>query len=147
MRELGMTLLGTMAIALFFGFKIYPDLEYTGGEGGHSCYGECYEEYVKTYGTVVEIEQRKQELANADEFSSIRGLWAGCAACHGQNGEGMAVFPALKGQTKEYITDRLYAYKNKETVGAMSSTMWAQAGMLSESDIETIGKFIQQELK
>lgn len=147
MRELGMALLGTMAIALFFGFKIYPDLEYTGGEGGHSCYGECYEEYVKTYGTVVEIEQRKQELANADEFSSIRGLWAGCAACHGQNGEGMAVFPALKGQTKEYITDRLYAYKNKETVGAMSSTMWAQAGMLSESDIETIGKFIQQELK
>ena len=147
MRELGMALLGTCAIALFFGFKIYPDLEYTGGEGGHSCYGECYEEYVKTYGTVVEIEQRKQELANADEFSSIRGLWAGCAACHGQNGEGMAVFPALKGQTKEYITDRLYAYKNKETVGAMSSTMWAQAGMLSESDIETIGKFIQQELK
>ena len=57
------------------------------------------------------------------------------------------MFPALKGQTKEYITDRLYAYKNRETVGAMSSTMWAQAGMLSDSDIETIGKFIQQELK
>lgn len=147
MKELGMTLLGTMAIALFFGFKIYPELEYTGVGGGHSCTGECYEEYVAINGTVVEIEQRKQELANADEFSSIRGLWAGCAACHGQNGEGMAVFPALKGQTKEYITDRLYAYKNKETVGAMSSTMWAQAGMLSESDIETIGKFIQQELK
>jgi len=25
MRELGMALLGTMAIALFFGFKVYPD--------------------------------------------------------------------------------------------------------------------------
>ena len=29
----------------------------------------------------------------------------------------------------------------------MSSTMWAQAGMLSDADIQTIGKFIQQELK
>ena len=68
--------------------------------------------------------------------------------CHGQNGEGMAVFPALKGQTKEYITDRLYAYKNRETIGAMSQTMWGHLfAMLSDSDIETIGKFIQQELK
>ena len=147
MRELGQALLCTLAIGVFFGFKIYPNLEYTGGTGGHSCTGQCYVDYVEQFGTASEIQKRKNELANADEFSSIRGLWAGCAACHGQNGEGMAVFPALKGQTKEYITDRLYAYKNKETVGAMSSTMWAQAGMLSESDIETIGKFIQQELK
>ena len=147
MKELGQALLCILAIGVFFGFKIYPNLEYTGGTGGHSCTGQCYVDYVEQFGTASEIQQRKNALANADEFSSIRGLWAGCAACHGQNGEGMAVFPALKGQTKEYITDRLYAYKNKETVGGMSSTMWAQAGMLSESDIETIGKFIQQELK
>lgn len=147
MKELGMALLGSFAIFGFFGFKIYPDLEYTGYSSVGNCTGECYEEYIAINGTVVEIERKKQELANADEFSSIRGLWAGCAACHGQNGQGMGAFPALAGQTKEYITDRLYAYKNRETVGAMSSTMWAQAGMLSDSDIETIGKFIQQELK
>ena len=147
MRELGMALLGTMAIALFFGFKVYPDLEYSGVSGGHSCTGECYEEYVAINGTVVEIEQRKKELANADEFSSIRSLWAGCAACHGQEGQGMAVFPALKGQTADYIIDRLTTYKNRGEVGAMSSTMWAQAGMLSEQDIETLGKFIEVELK
>jgi cytochrome c553 len=147
MKELGMALLGTMAIALFFGFKVYPNLEYTGVGGGHSCYGECYEEYVAINGTVVEIEQRKKELANADEFSSIRSLWAGCAACHGQEGQGMAVFPALKGQTADYIIDRLTTYKNRGKVGAMSSTMWAQAGMLSEQDIETLGKFIEVELK
>ena len=39
-------------------------------------------------GTAVEIEQRKQALAQSDEFSSIRSLWAGCAACHGQDGGG-----------------------------------------------------------
>ena len=147
MKELGMALLGSFAIFGFFGFKIYPDLEYTGYSSIGNCTGECYEEYVAINGTVVEIEQRKKELANADEFSSIRGLWAGCAACHGQVGQGMGAFPRLAGHTKEYITDRLYAYKNREQVGAMSSTMWAQAGMLSETDIETIGKFIQQELK
>ena len=143
MRELGMALLGTMAIALFFGFKIYPDLEYTGGTSVSSCTGECYVEYVKTYGTVVEIEQRKQALANEDEFSSIRSLWAGCAACHGQDGGGMGAFPALAGKDKAYIVNRLVQYKNKEQVGAMSSTMWAQAGMLSDKDMETIGAFIE----
>ena len=147
MRELGMVLMGTLCIGLFFGFKIYPELEYTGVGGGHSCYGECYEEYVRINGTVVEIEQRKKEIANVDEFSSIRGLWAGCAACHGQDGQGMGAFPKLAGQSKQYIVERLTTYKNKGQVGAMSSTMWAQAGMLSDSDIDTIGKFVEETLK
>ena len=142
-----MTLFGVGLIATFFAVKIYPNLEYTGVGGGHSCYGECYEEYVRVNGTLSEIMERKREIANADEFSSIRGLWAGCAACHGQEGQGMAVFPALAGQNSDYITQRLYAYKNRETVGAMSSTMWAQAGMLSDSDIQTIGKFIEETMK
>ena len=143
MKELGMALLGTFAIAIFFGFKIYPDLEYTGVSSVGSCTGECYEEYVAINGTVVEIEQRKKELANLDEFSSIRSLWAGCAACHGQDGGGMGPFPALVGKDKAYIVQRLVQYKNKEQVGAMSSTMWAQAGMLSDHDMETIGAFIE----
>ena len=147
MNELGKALLGKIFIGVFFGFTVYPNLEYTGVGGGHSCYGECYEEYVKVNGTVVEIEQRKKALAETDPFSSIKGLWAGCAACHGQNGEGMAVFPALAGRDSAYISQRLYAYKNKEQVGPMSSTMWAQAGMLSDSDIETIGKFIEETMK
>ena len=147
MKELGMVLIGCMAIGLFFAVKVYPNLEYTGVGGGHSCYGECYEEYVKVNGTVVEIEQRKKALAETDPFSSIKGLWAGCAACHGQNGEGMAVFPALAGRDSSYISERLYQYKNRETVGSMSSTMWAQAGMLSDNDIDTIGKFIEETMK
>ena len=143
MKELGMALLGTMAIALFFGFKIYPDLEHTGGTSNTSCTGECYVAYVEQFGTPAEIEQRKKELASADEFSSIRSLWAGCAACHGADGGGMGPFPSLQGKDKAYIVQRLVQYKNKEQVGAMSSTMWAQAGMLSDQDMETIGKFIE----
>ena len=122
----------------------YNNLEYKGYDRVHGCYGECYEEYVRINGTPAQIEAKKKEQAQSDPFSSIRGLWAGCAACHGQNGQGMGVFPALAGRDSEYVSQRLYAYKNREEVGAMSSTMWAQAGMLSDNDIETLSKFIEE---
>ena len=128
---------GTIAIT-------YDNLEYKGYASSSSCYGECYEEYVKENGTVVEQLQAKQAAAAEDPFSSIRGLWAGCAACHGQKGQGIATFPKLAGKSAEYIVQRLNQYKNKEQVGPMSSTMYAQAGMLSENDINTIGQFIQE---
>ena len=124
----------------------YNDLEYKGYASTSSCYGECYEEYVKENGTVVEQLLAKQAEAAVDPYSSIRGLWSGCAACHGQTGEGMGVFPKLAGQSSEYVSQRLYAYKNRETVGNMSSTMWAQAGMLSDQDIKTLSEFIEVEL-
>ena len=147
MKELGMVLTGCFVIGLFFTMKVYPNLEYSGYSSNSSCYGECYEEYVRINGTSVDILKAKQALAAADEFSSIKGLWAGCAACHGQEGQGMAVFPALAGKSADYIVDRLNTYKNRGEVGPMSSTMWAQAGMLSDSDIDTIGRFIEETMK
>ena len=147
MKELGMTLFGVGLIAMFFTVKIYPNLGYTGYSSNSSCYGECYEEYVKKHGTVVEQLVAKQEAAAGDPFSSIKGLWGGCAACHGQQGQGMGAFPALAGQNAEYISQRLYAYQNREQVGPMSSTMWAQAGMLSDDDINKLSEFIQETMK
>ncbi len=143
MRELGMTLLGCFAIFCFFVFKIHPTLEYTGYSSNSSCTGQCYVDFVALNGTAPEIEQRKKALANLDEFSDIRSLWGGCAACHGAEGQGMAVFPKLAGQNKDYIVGRLNAYKNRETVGNMSSTMWSQAGMLSDAQMDMIGDFIE----
>ena len=138
-----MTMLGVLAIGIFFVAKVYPNLEYTGYSSNSSCTGQCYVDYVALNGTPAEIEQRKQALANLDEFSDIRSLWGGCAACHGAEGQGMAVFPKLAGQNKDYIVGRLNAYKNRETVGNMSSTMWAQAGMLSDAQMDMIGDFIE----
>lgn len=147
MKELGMVLVGIFTFGIFFSTMIYPNLEVKGYSSNHSCYGECYEEYVRVHGTTVEILQAKQLADAGDPFSSIRGLWAGCAACHGQEGQGMAVFPKLAGQSQSYIVGRLNAYRNRETVGAMSSTMWGQAEMLSDSDIELLGEFIQETMK
>ena len=121
----------------------YSNLEYKGYERAQACTGDCYVKYVEENGTVVEQLQAKQAAAAEDPFSSIRGLWAGCAACHGQKGQGMGVFPKLAGQSADDIISKLTTYKNRGEVGNMSSTMWAQAGQLSENDIETLGKFIQ----
>ena len=131
---------GTIAIT-------YDNLEYKGYSSTHSCTGDCYVKYVEENGTVVEQLKAKQAAAADDPFSSIKGLWAGCAACHGQKGEGMGVFPKLAGQNASYISEKLYAYKNREEVGNMSSTMWAQASMLTDSDIDTISKFIEETMK
>ena len=147
MKELGMAMTGCLIIFAFFSLKIYPNLEYKGYSSNSSCYGECYEEYVRVNGTLSEIMEKKREIANADEFSPIRGLWSGCAACHGQEGQGMAVFPKLAGQSADYIIDRLTVYRNRGEVGAMSSTMWSQAGQLSDAEIDMISKFIEVELK
>ena len=131
---------GTIAIT-------YDNLEYKGYSSTHSCTGDCYVKYVEENGTPAQIEQKKQVAAQSDPFSSIKGLWAGCAACHGQKGEGMGVFPKLAGRDASYISEKLYAYKNREEVGSMSSTMWAQASMLSDGDIDTISKFIEETMK
>ena len=139
-----MVIFGCFIFAGFFSGVIYPNLEYKGYPRNSSCTGECYAEYVRVHGTVVEQLQKQQAAAAEDPFSSIRGLWAGCAACHGNEGQGMGVFPKLAGQSADYISGRLYQYKNNETVGNMSSTMWAQAGMLSDSDISTLSQFIEE---
>ena len=122
----------------------YANLDYKGYDRVQACTGDCYVKYVEENGTVVDQLKAKQAAAADDPFSSIRGLWAGCAACHGQKGQGMGAFPKLAGQDAEYISQRLYAYQNRETIGNMSSTMWAQAGMLSDSDITNLSKFIAE---
>tara|TARA_B100000902_G_C27129259_1_gene822734 strand:- start:316 stop:759 length:444 start_codon:yes stop_codon:yes gene_type:complete len=144
MKELGLTLVGCAVFIVFFAGVIYPELDVKGYPRNSACTGECYEEYVKVHGTVVEIEQAKKLLAQADEFGSIRSLWAGCAACHGGNGGG-GVGPALKGQTADTIIMKLTTYKNKGKVGPMSQMMWGQAANLSDKDIETIGKYVESD--
>ena len=120
----------------------YQNLQYRGVPRTTSCSGECFAEYVRINGTPAEIERKKQALAQADEFSNIRSLWAGCAACHGADGGG-GIGPMLAGQNAEDIISKLTIYKNRGQIGAQSALMWGQAGMLTEDEISTIGKFIQ----
>jgi|TARA_B100001939_G_scaffold311224_1_gene293652 cytochrome c553 len=106
----------------------------------HGCYGECYEKYLEVHGTLMEQMKAQAELDAADEFSAIRGLWGGCASCHGMEGQG-GIGPALAGQE---IADMLKAYRAGETRGAQSALMWSQAGQLTDQEIDLLSKFTLQ---
>ena len=69
--------------------------------------------------------------------------YAGCASCHGGNGEG-GVGPKLQGQSLSYIKGRLTAYKNREKVGRQSVMMWSQASLLSDADINDLSDYISE---
>jgi len=154
MRELGLVLVGMTLFIIFFAGFIYPDIEIKGYPNNHSCTGECYKQYVADNGTVVEQIQEKKAKKKAiaiakaesgivDVFEPIRGVWAGCAACHGADGGG-GVGPKLAGQTADYISGRLNAYKNREKIGSQSIMMWGQAAMLSDNDISMLGEYIAE---
>ena len=142
MREFGLALGAT---TLFFSIFLYATGNELTMKTNGNCSGECYQEYVTQFGDVVEHERRKQQLAAGDPFSDIRGLWAGCAACHSANGSG-GIGPKLAGQTADYISNKLVIYKNNGTVGAQSALMWGQAAMLTDGQIDTISKFIDEGL-
>tara|TARA_B100001057_G_scaffold173973_1_gene174702 strand:- start:27 stop:473 length:447 start_codon:yes stop_codon:yes gene_type:complete len=144
MKDIGLAILLLIVSMVGLITFTYNNLEYKGYPSISSCTGECYEEYKIREGTIAEQLEKKRAESAGDPFSSVRGLWAGCAACHGQQGQGMGMFPALAGRDSEYIIDRLTTYKNRGEVGRMSSTMWSQASLLSDRDIDTIGKFIEE---
>jgi len=81
-----------------------------------------------------------------DRFESIQRVWPTCAACHGAQGQGVGSMPALAGKDADYIINALLQYKNKEQRGPLSSLMWQQASMLTESQIGVIGVYVQETL-
>ena len=94
---------------------IYPNLEYKGYPSTHNCTGECYEEYVRVHGTAVEQLKRQQAEAAEDPYS-IRGLWSGCAACHGNARARLGSISRKEGNQFDY-TSRLITYRNRGEVG------------------------------
>ena len=142
MREFGLAAGG---ISLVFSIFLYSTGNDLSMENNKACYGECYEEYVKLFGDTVENEKRKQQLAAGDPFSDIRGLWSGCAACHGTDGAG-GIGPRLKGQTGSYITEKLAIYRDNGIVGDQSARMWGQAANLTDTQIDIISQFVEEGL-
>ena len=106
----------------------------------HSCFGECYVEYTKKYGTFAEQMEAKR-VAMQGESPADKGAktYVNCAMCHGQAGEG-GIGPKLAGSTS--IVSMLQQYKNGETRGPQSALMWGQAANLSTQDMENLQAYI-----
>ena len=109
----------------------------------NGCSGECYDAWKAETGGVLAMQAAAAKAkAEASPAELGKASYAGCIACHGANGEG-GIGPQLAGQPGTDIVDKLLRYKNGETIGNQSSLMWAQAAMLSESDIDNIAAFVE----
>lgn len=89
--------------------------------------------------STAKVEGEVMQVAVVEELAG-KAKYGACAACHGNKGQG-GIGPMLAGQSAEYISGRLLAYKAGETVGAQSSLMWGQASMLSETDIQDLAEY------
>ncbi|WP_038052227.1 c-type cytochrome [Thioalkalivibrio sp. ALJ1] len=65
-----------------------------------------------------------------------------CVACHGAQGQGTPVFPALAGRDAEYIADKLVRYRAGETVGDQTALMAPNAANLSDEDIADLAVYV-----
>ena len=77
----------------------------------------------------------------ADEFSSIKGLWAGCAACHGTDGKSPGAMPSLYGKSSKYIESSMLSFLHGKRKGTVMNRI---AKGYSEKDIKLIANYFGQ---
>ncbi|WP_019625083.1 c-type cytochrome [Thioalkalivibrio sp. ALJT] len=68
-----------------------------------------------------------------------------CASCHGAEGQGQAIFPALTGKDMDYLVDIMERYRAGEEVGDNTALMRPQAQGLSDEDIANVSAYIAEE--
>lgn len=91
----------------------------------------------------VEEQAKEQAAAVHTAATAVDGqaIYATCAGCHGQAGEG-GVGPKLQGLAKDGLIASLKDYKAGVQKGPMSSMMIPNAQTLSEADIEAVSEYI-----
>lgn len=92
--------------------------------------------------------------ANPDLIESGQALYRGgnmasgvpaCAGCHNPKGVGNepAAYPALGGQTTEYVTAQLQAYRAGERAGGANAViMMDVASKLTDAEIEAVANYV-----
>ncbi|WP_300031554.1 c-type cytochrome [uncultured Roseobacter sp.] len=65
-----------------------------------------------------------------------------CRGCHGPTAKGLASYPKLRGQTVEYLADKLTRYRKGEKFGPNTPLMAPRAKKLSDEDIINISAFV-----
>ena len=142
-----LTILLVASVLLYVGLS---SAEYRGQPMGNKCIDECYAAVLERREIAFQKAEEEKKLIAAGlmeapvvEIDPTPPMWAGCAGCHGQNGEGMGMFPKIAGQSKEYIQTALTEYKNRGQRGKQSMIMWSQASLLSDNDILVLSDYIE----
>ena len=65
-----------------------------------------------------------------------------CAACHGKNAEGNAIFPRLAGQHAEYLVKQLVLFKSSLREGGNASVMHAISTGMSFEQMQAVAAYL-----
>ena len=86
----------------------------------------------------------KDAYAKADKLvrkGDASRLLVPCSSCHGVDGQGNGITPALAGQVPEYFKRTMHAYKNGERHNDVSQGMSQLAKPLTDAEIEALAHY------
>ena len=78
------------------------------------------------------------QAAGDVQAGNAKATAAGCVACHGANGQGVAPNPALAGKSEDQLAQALKDYKSGKRDNAVMKT---SASPLSDQDIANLAAF------
>ena len=78
------------------------------------------------------------QAAGDVQAGNAKATTAGCAACHGANGQGVAPNPALAGKSEDQLAQALKDYKSGKRDNAVMKT---SVSPLSDQDIANLAAF------
>ena len=82
---------------------------------------------------------QKPENPATESIQEGELMFSSCTACHGANGEGIALFPRLSGQKPDYIQQQLINFKT----GVRKSTVMQMMSInLSDEEIKLLATYI-----
>ena len=86
----------------------------------------------------------KDAFASADKLvrkGDASRMLVPCSSCHGVNGQGYGITPALAGQVPEYFKRTMQAYKDGERHNDVSQGMSQLAKPLTDAEIEALAHY------
>ncbi|MCV6591870.1 MAG: c-type cytochrome [Silicimonas sp.] len=91
----------------------------------------------------VSANEQVAAIAEAGDIDAGKKLYKKeCRGCHGPTAKGVSSYPKLRGQTAEYLADRLTRYRKGEKFGPNTPLMAPKAKKLSDEDIVNLSAFI-----
>ncbi|WP_245603341.1 c-type cytochrome [Thiomicrospira pelophila] len=75
------------------------------------------------------------------EVASGKTLYATCIGCHGATGAG-GVGPQLTGKSKDFLVERIKAYRAGEQVGPMTAMMAPMVSAMTDEEIDRVVDYI-----
>lgn len=89
------------------------------------------------------LSKQQRDIAKRllDTGDANRGIPA-CSRCHGENAQGVGVFPRLAGQHADYLVTQLSAFKQRTRVNDEQDKMQKLSQHLSESEIVGLAAYL-----